>query len=109
MARAFAPRAWILPLSRLFIRLTPSGGGDKIDGWGCDDAGRRYLKVRVRAAPEDGRANAALEALLAKTMGVAKSKVKVVRGAIARLKTVEIEGRSEAELAALLARHTEKA
>lgn len=84
------------------MRLTPSGGADRIEGLATDDAGRTYLKVRVRAAPEDGKANAALEALLAKALGVAKSKVKVARGATARLKAVEIEGVSDADIAAFL-------
>ena len=91
------------------MRLTPSGGADRIDGCATDDAGRTYLKARVRAAPEDGKANAALEALLAKAFGVAKSKVSVARGATARLKAVEIDGVSEAEIAAFLARTMEKA
>ncbi|MBS0384648.1 MAG: DUF167 domain-containing protein [Proteobacteria bacterium] len=90
-------------MSRLAVRLTPSGGADRIDGCATDDAGRSYLKARVRAAPEDGKANAALEVLLAKALGVAKSKVRVVRGATTRLKAVEIEGVSEAELAAFVA------
>jgi uncharacterized protein YggU (UPF0235/DUF167 family) len=93
--------------ARLTVRLTPSGGADRIDGRARDDAGRAFLKVRVRAAPEDGKANAALEALLAKALGVAKSKVKVARGATARLKTVEIDGVSEAEIAAFLAQYGE--
>lgn len=91
------------------MRLTPSGGADRIDGCASDDAGRVYLKARVRAAPEGGKANAALEAMLAKAFGVAKSKVKVARGATARLKTVEIDGVSDADVAAFLARHEEKA
>ncbi len=91
------------------MRLTPSGGADRIDGCATDEAGRLYLKARVRPAPEDGKANAALEALLAKAFGVAKGKVKVARGAAARLKTVEIAGVSEAEIAAFLARFMEKA
>lgn len=91
-------------LSRLTVRLTPSGGADRIDGLAHDDAGLPYLKARVRAAPEDGKANAALEALIAKAFGVAKGKVKVVRGMTARLKTLEIDGASEADVAAFVAR-----
>lgn len=91
------------------MRLTPSGGADRIDGCASDDAGRFYLKARVRAAPEDGKANAALEVMLARAFGVAKSKVKVARGTTARLKSVEIEGVSNADIAAFLARHEEKA
>jgi uncharacterized protein len=86
------------------VRLTPSGGADRIDGCATDDAGRIYLKARVRAAPEDGKANAALEALLAKALGVAKGRVKVARGATARLKAVEIEGASQNDIEAFLAR-----
>lgn len=86
------------------VRLTPAGGADRIDGVARDSDGKLYIKARVRAAPEDGKANAALEALIAKTFGVAKSKVRVARGQTARVKTVEIEGAREAEIAAFLAR-----
>jgi uncharacterized protein YggU (UPF0235/DUF167 family) len=86
---------------KLRLRLTPAGGADRIDGVARDDKGL-YLKARVRAAPENGEANAALERLLAKALGVAKSKVSVTRGMTARLKVVEIEGVSEAELAMFL-------
>jgi uncharacterized protein YggU (UPF0235/DUF167 family) len=91
------------------VRLTPSGGADHIDGAMRDADGKLILKVRVRAVPEDGKANAALEKLLAKALGVAKGKVQVARGATARVKQLEIEGVSEAEITAFLARHMEKA
>jgi len=51
-----------------------------------------YLKVRVRVAPEDGKANAALVALLAKTLRVAKSQVSIAAGATSRLKMVDVSG-----------------
>jgi uncharacterized protein YggU (UPF0235/DUF167 family) len=86
------------------VRLTPSGGADRIDGRARDDKGE-YLKARVRAAPENNEANRALEALIAKAFGVAKSKVSVTRGHTARLKTLEIEGASVSELAAFVARY----
>ncbi|NEX93533.1 DUF167 family protein [Caulobacter sp. 17J65-9] len=83
---------------RVAVRLTPRGGADRVDGWDRDDAGRLFLKVRVRAAPVEGEANAALEALLARTLGLSKSAVKVERGATQRLKQVEIAGLDEAAL-----------
>lgn len=86
------------------MRLTPSGGADRIDGVAADSEGGAVVKARVRAPPEDGKANAALEALIAKALGVAKSKVAVARGHSARLKVLEIEGVSEAEVAAFVAR-----
>jgi uncharacterized protein YggU (UPF0235/DUF167 family) len=91
------------------VRVTPSGGADRIEGCASDVAGRTYLRVRVRAAAQDGEANAALEKLIAKALGVARSKVKVARGARARMKAIEVEGVSEAAIAAFLSRHTEKA
>ena len=84
------------------VRLTPRGGADRIDGWDSDDAGRVFLKIRVRAAPVDGEANAALEAVLARALGLSKSAVKVARGATARLKQVAVEGLSETEIRARL-------
>lgn len=78
------------------MRLTPRGGADRIDGWDTDAAGRRFLKIRVRAAPIEGEANAALEQLLARRLGLPKSAVRVARGATARLKKVEVTGMDEA-------------
>lgn len=48
------------------------------------------LKVRVAAAPEKGKANAALCEFLAGRYGVAKSQVRVVKGLTATQKVVEI-------------------
>jgi uncharacterized protein (TIGR00251 family) len=50
------------------------------------------LVVRVTAPPVDGKANAALCKLLARTLGVAPSGVTVVRGHAARDKLVEVDG-----------------
>ena len=75
---------------RLTVRVTPNAARDAVEGVETDAAGRRYLKVRVRAVPEDGKANAAVEKLLAKTLGLPKSAVAVVTGQTARLKALEI-------------------
>jgi uncharacterized protein YggU (UPF0235/DUF167 family) len=85
---------------RLAVRLTPKGGRDKVEGWARDEAGRPYLKVRVSAAPVDGAANAALVALIAKTLRRPRSAVTLAAGAGARLKMLDIEGLDEAALAA---------
>lgn len=76
----------------LRVRLTPAGGADRVDGVAVDSAGEPHIKARVRAAPEEGKANAALEALLAKALGVSKSAVRVERGATARIKSVAVDG-----------------
>jgi uncharacterized protein YggU (UPF0235/DUF167 family) len=84
--------------ARLVVRLTPRAGQDRIDGWATDSAGRAHLKVRTTAPPTDGRANQALERLIAKAVGVAPSSVSVAAGASARIKTLEITGADEALL-----------
>jgi uncharacterized protein YggU (UPF0235/DUF167 family) len=88
----------------LAVRLTPRGGRDHIDGWASDPSGRGFLIIRVSAPPVEGEANAALEKLLAKALGLARSQIKVVSGATSRLKRVQIDGLSQAELEARLAK-----
>ena len=56
------------------------------------------LVVRVTAPPLDGRANDAVRKLLAKRLGVAPSKVAVVRGHAGRDKLVEVEGLDDADV-----------
>ena len=56
------------------------------------------LRVRVTAAPEDGKANEALVSLLSKQLRVPKSSVRVVRGHRARNKVVEVDGLSAQEV-----------
>ena len=76
---------------RFAVRLTPKGGRDCVEGWILEPDGKRILKARVAAPPEDGKANEALIRLLAKTLGLGKSKVRIVQGAASRLKMVEVE------------------
>lgn len=86
---------------RLAVRLTPRAASDRLDGWSRDEAGRPVLNARVRAAPVDGAANAALEALLARALLRPRSAVRVVKGGSARIKQVEIDGVEDAALQAL--------
>lgn len=95
-------------MSALRVHLIPGGSLDRIDGRMTDANGKPLLKARVRAVPENFEANRALEAMIAKAMGVAKSKVKVTRGQTGRLKTLEIDGASDADIAAFIAKQPEK-
>lgn len=90
------------PLTTLHVRLTPRAAADRVDGWLRDADGRPVLAVRVRAAPVAGEANAALEVLLARTLGVKRSAVRVARGGQSRLKAVEIDGVEAGEAEAIL-------
>ena len=74
------------------LRLTPKGGRDAIDGIGELADGRKVVLARVRAAPDKGAANAAVEALLAKAVGVPRSAVALISGHTARLKSLRVDG-----------------
>jgi uncharacterized protein len=76
--------------AELRVRAQPNASKDAIEGLGEEASGQRYLKIRVRAVPEKGKANAAIEALLAKALGVPKSAVSVEKGETQRIKTVRI-------------------
>jgi hypothetical protein len=88
-------------LARLTVRLIPRASRDEV---GDFDAETSTLRVRVTAPPVDGRANEALGRLLARHLGVPRGAVRIVGGATARTKVVEIEGIEAAELAARLSR-----
>lgn len=69
------------------VRLKPRGSRDEL--LGMRDG---VLEAKVTAPPVDGRANKALCKLVAKRVGVAPSRVSVVRGAKSREKVLRVEG-----------------
>jgi uncharacterized protein (TIGR00251 family) len=74
------------------LRVTPRGGRDEIDGLETLANGRTVVKMRVRAIAEGGEANRAVVELLAKALGVAKARVRVLSGTTSRLKQIAIDG-----------------
>ena len=87
-----------MPTADLSVRLTPRADRDALV---VAPAGGP-IQARVTAPPVDGQANAALVKLLAKALGVPKSRVTVVRGQSARDKVVRVEGLSPADAHARL-------
>jgi uncharacterized protein len=87
----------------LDVRLTPRGGRDTIEGVERRADGRIVLKARVRAAPFEGQANAALCRLLAHALGIAPRAVEIAAGEGARIKRLRIAGDPQM-LAAMLDR-----
>lgn len=69
---------------RLALRVTPGARGEVI----TIEQGR--LLVKVRAKPEDGKANAAVLELLAEALGIATSRLRMLRGATGRDKLVQL-------------------
>jgi uncharacterized protein (TIGR00251 family) len=77
---------------RLLLSVTPGASRDELvgrhgEGW----------KVRVTAAPERGRANDAVMALLAGALRIDRGSIRLVAGHAARQKVVEIDGLDEEE------------
>jgi uncharacterized protein YggU (UPF0235/DUF167 family) len=85
----------------LHVRLTPKSARDALEGAEILADGTCVLKARVRAVPEDGKANDALIALVAKAVKIPASRVKIAGGATARRKTLALTG-DAAELSARL-------
>ncbi len=76
----------------LTVRLTPRADRDVVEGIGILADGQAVVRARVRAVPEDGAANKALIALLAKLFRRPKSAIRLVGGATARIKQLHIAG-----------------
>jgi hypothetical protein len=79
---------------RLQVRVHPGARRPGLVGRLADGS----LKLAVAEAPEGGRANRAVEALLSGALSLRRAQVRVVSGAAARLKQVEIEGLDAAEV-----------
>ena len=77
---------------RLPVKVTPKASADRIQGWAEDENGERVLKIAVTAVPEDGKANKAVIALLAKRLKLPKSAIEIASGHTARRKTLLIDG-----------------
>ncbi len=69
----------------LSVRVTPRASRDEILRDGPE------LKIRVTAPPEDGKANAAVTKLLAKALGLPKSRLTLIRGETSRDKSFRID------------------
>jgi uncharacterized protein YggU (UPF0235/DUF167 family) len=76
---------------RLVARVTPRSARDRVGGL-VDTAEGPALQVRVRAVAENGRANAAVEKVVAHWLGLAKTRVTVAQGHKSRIKVLDISG-----------------
>jgi uncharacterized protein YggU (UPF0235/DUF167 family) len=68
------------------VRVMPRSGRTAVEG------GPGEVRVRVRAAPEGGKATEEARRALAAALGIAPSRVRLLRGATSRTKVFEIEG-----------------
>ena len=102
--RALSLLPWRLVKDGLLLsaRVTPKSSRDEISGLREASDGQVSLAVKVRAQPEQGKANKAVIQLLASTLGLPKTRLSVAAGAAERNKTILIAG-DAAELSAQLA------
>ncbi len=84
---------------RLEVKVVPAASRDGVAGW-LGEA----LKVRVSAPPERGRANSAVERVVAAALGLPKGSARVVSGNTSPRKVLEISGLSESEVYARLSK-----
>lgn len=77
---------------RVRVRLTPRGSANRLVGLIAEADGGVALKIMVTATAEQGKANAALIALLSRAWHLAKSDISIVAGASDRRKTVHVAG-----------------
>ena len=82
------------PTGRISVWVQPNASRAGIVGLRQD-----ALKISVTVPPEKGKANHAVEKLLAKVFGLPKSSVTVVVGGASRRKTVELRGVSQDKVA----------
>jgi len=72
------------PGTRIAVRVTPNASRNRVV---AEDG---TIRVYVTTVPEDGKANVAVIELLAKAIGLAKSRLQLVRGATSRDKVFRV-------------------
>jgi len=73
------------PGAEFAVRVTPRASRNAVLAEGGE------IRVYVTVVPEDGKANAAVQKLLAKALGVAKSRLVLIRGASSRDKLFRLD------------------
>ena len=67
------------------VRVQPKASRNQVDGYSAGS-----LRLRVTAPPQAGKANMAVISLLAETLGVPKSRLRIIRGHGSRQKLVQV-------------------
>lgn len=74
-----------IPGAEVSVRVTPKASRNKVD---VQDGA---IRVYVTTVPENGKATAAVQKLLAKSMGIAKSRLTLIRGQTNRDKVFRVD------------------
>ena len=85
------------PMNNFPVKVQPKASRNQVVGYRDG-----VLQLRVTAPPDKGRANAAVVALLADALGVAKSRVRIVRGQSSRDKVLTVESLTPEDVRGIL-------
>jgi uncharacterized protein (TIGR00251 family) len=77
----------------LLLKVSPNASRNEITGLSGG-----VLQVKIAAAPEAGKANRELIAILSRTLKIKKSAISIIRGETSRHKAVSIEGMSREDI-----------
>jgi len=73
------------PGAEIAVRVTPKASREKV----AEEGGQ--IRIWVTVPPEDGKANRAVQAALAKALGVAKTRLTLTRGGASRDKVFRLD------------------
>jgi len=79
---------------KLLVKVIPNARQDKICGYVDKD----ILKIRIRAKPVDGKANAYLIKYLSKELDIPRRNIAIIKGKTSRVKVLEITNIGENDL-----------
>ncbi|TWT62097.1 DUF167 domain-containing protein [Rubinisphaera italica] len=74
-------------MGRLHLKVVPSSSRDQIVGW-LGEA----LKIKVKAPPEKGKANASVIELIATKLNIPRESMSLISGETSPVKVIEIQG-----------------
>ncbi len=77
--------AYAVPGTEIVIRVTPKASRNVVE------LREGVVRVYVTAVPEDGKATAAAAKLLAKALGIPKTRLTLIRGAASRDKVFRVD------------------
>lgn len=74
-----------MDFSIISVKIVPRSSKNQIVGWQGD-----VLKIKIKAPPVDGEANAELVRFLAEVLDIPKNKIEIIKGQSAKNKLLKI-------------------
>ncbi len=74
----------------LRIKVIPNSSNNEIKEIMIDDSGEETIKIKIKAAPEKGKANIELIKFLSKELDIKRSTISIISGKTDRIKLIKI-------------------